>query len=232
VPQKPPHTHRQQAEALITRVARRPAEFETAVVSEPVLEAPAETIIEHNGASQKADAVSSFFADKLADTDTEEIKEYFRDLADPEEFGQRGEGWFFSQLLLVVLIVFPPLFFKTFVNVASVAAIVAGFSFIIAAIRDLGGIPWPFPSLRPKKPAKLVTTGAYHYVRHPMYCGLLLAGFGFSILTGSEARLVLSAALFLVLNRKATVEEDALQRKFSQYKHYQETARKLIPYLY
>ena len=40
------------------------------------------------------------------------IQEYFRDLADPEEFGQRGEGWFFSQLLLVVLIVFPPLFFK------------------------------------------------------------------------------------------------------------------------
>lgn len=48
--------------------------FENAVVRDPVLEAPAETVIEHNGASQKPDGVSNFLADKLTDKDTEEIK--------------------------------------------------------------------------------------------------------------------------------------------------------------
>ena len=51
--------------------------FQTAVVQEPVLEAPGETIVEHNGAAQKANgaaekanAPGSLFDDK----DTEELK--------------------------------------------------------------------------------------------------------------------------------------------------------------
>ncbi len=43
---------------------------------------------------------------------------------------------------------------------------------------------------------------AAEYVRHPMYAGVLFCAFGLSAITASEARFVLSAVLFVILNRK------------------------------
>ena len=40
------------------------------------------------------------------------LQELLENVADPKEFGKRGEPLFFGQLLLLALIFFPPAFFK------------------------------------------------------------------------------------------------------------------------
>ena len=41
-----------------------------------------------------------------------EVQELLENVADPKEFGKRGEPIFFGQLLLLALVFFPPAFFK------------------------------------------------------------------------------------------------------------------------
>jgi len=43
------------------------------------------------------------------------------------------------------------------------------------------------------------------YVRHPMYCGLCFLSFGLCAITGSQARLALSVAFWILLNHKVRV---------------------------
>ena len=40
------------------------------------------------------------------------LQELLENVADPKEFGKRGEPLFFGQLLLLALVFFPPAFFK------------------------------------------------------------------------------------------------------------------------
>ncbi len=35
-------------------------------------------------------------------------QELVRELTDPQKFGTRGEAWFFAQLAVIALVVFPP----------------------------------------------------------------------------------------------------------------------------
>ena len=86
-----------------------------------------------------------------------------------------------------------------------------------------------------------------------MYTGVLFCAFGLSAITASEARFVLSAVLFAILNRKvrslkcwcqpseeeaslpdlqANLEEAALLEIHSEYPDYQKKVPKLIPYIY
>ena len=55
--------------------------------------------------------------------------------------------------------------------------------------------PWLFYLIQ-------VIDGAYAYVRHPMYAGLLLAGIGFSVIDPTAVRLIGSLALLFVLDAK------------------------------
>lgn len=45
------------------------------------------------------------------------------------------------------------------------------------------------------------------YVRHPMYCGLCFLTFGLCAITGSQARLALSVAFWVLLNYKASCKQ-------------------------
>ena len=74
------------------------------------------------------------------------------------------------------------------------------------------------------------TGGPFQYVRHPIYSGLLLACVGLSLLTGSADRLVLTAVLYVILDRKAAFEEAALEVAYPDYSDYKSGVRgKLVP---
>lgn len=65
------------------------------------------------------------------------------------------------------------------------------------------------------------------------YGGLLLAAGGLALASGDELRLLLTAAAFFVLDRKASVEEAALVDRFgADYAELQRRTKKLIPYIY
>ena len=88
--------------------------------------------------------------------------------------------------------------------------------------------PWPVPS---DKAMMLVKTGAYRFVRHPMYSGLLLGMAGLSIFTHSFERLLLTGILYFVLDAKSNFEEVALMIAFGgEFEEYKlAVPAKLIP---
>ncbi len=72
----------------------------------------------------------------------------------------------------------------------------------------------------PKQRGKLVTTGLYSYVRHPIYSGLLLLSLGVVLDAGWWPQAVVALMLFLLLRIKAQFEETLLRKAYPRYAAY------------
>jgi protein-S-isoprenylcysteine O-methyltransferase Ste14 len=80
---------------------------------------------------------------------------------------------------------------------------------------------------------QLVTTGAYRYIRHPLYCSLLLGGVGAFLKDPSLLGLLLLIILIVFVYATARVEErDNLERFGSEYRLYMEKTKMYIPFLF
>ena len=86
---------------------------------------------------------------------------------------------------------------------------------MLIAIKDLGNNLSPFP--KPIVNGKLITTGIYSLIRHPMYYSLLLVSFGFFITKLSFYHLCLTISLALIIKLKIILEEKYLNKKFKNY---------------
>jgi protein-S-isoprenylcysteine O-methyltransferase Ste14 len=80
--------------------------------------------------------------------------------------------------------------------------------------------------------AELVTGGPYRYIRHPMYTALLAACGGLVAIDPRPLRLLILAALALVLNAKALREEALLARRFPGYAAYAARNARFLPGVY
>jgi protein-S-isoprenylcysteine O-methyltransferase Ste14 len=77
---------------------------------------------------------------------------------------------------------------------------------------------------------KVIDTGAYGYVRHPLYLGTLLILLGFSIATLSILSFIVWVVFFVFLDRMATYEENDLTRILGQqYTDYKRKVHKWVP---
>jgi protein-S-isoprenylcysteine O-methyltransferase Ste14 len=103
---------------------------------------------------------------------------------------------------------------------------VIGVAFAIWGRYDLGR-NW---GIYPKKDHELVMTGAYAYVRHPIYAGAMLALFG-SALTGSIVAVALFIISIVFCLRRVDEEERAMLALFpGKYPTYQARTKKFIPF--
>ena len=85
------------------------------------------------------------------------------------------------------------------------------------AWRTLDRAATPYP--RPREGGRLIDTGPYEYVRHPIYsAGLLFLG-GYALAT-SPAALVPLVALAVLWRNKAALEEALLERRYPEYRDY------------
>jgi protein-S-isoprenylcysteine O-methyltransferase Ste14 len=82
-----------------------------------------------------------------------------------------------------------------------------------------------------EKTSTLVTTGIYHYIRHPLYCSLLLLTWGifFKGPSGLGLVLALGATVFLVLTARAD-EAECIRFFGSDYESYIKQTKMFIPY--
>ncbi len=81
-----------------------------------------------------------------------------------------------------------------------------------------------------ERPNHVVETGAFHYVRHPLYLGSLLAYLGVAISSMSLFSLALLIPVFVFYNYIATYEEKLLEEKFgTTYQDYKKRTGKWLP---
>lgn len=79
----------------------------------------------------------------------------------------------------------------------------------------------------------VVSTGPYHYVRHPMYTGMLAFMIGTPLLLGAWYGIFGSLLFMLILARRAVLEERTLRQELRGYRAYMEQVNyRLIPYLW
>lgn len=154
--------------------------------------------------------------------------------------GSRGEWYVVVQFLLFALVVFGPtslpgwpawpLPWSTIGMILGLILGGIGALLILAGILSLGRNLAAVP--HPKDDATLVEAGAYRLVRHPIYSGIILGAFGWALLRNGTLTLLYALILFLFFDVKSRREEKWLDRKFPQYRAYQQRVRKLIPFLY
>mmetsp|Transcript_3758 Transcript_3758/g.7186 ORF Transcript_3758/g.7186 Transcript_3758/m.7186 type:complete len:378 (+) Transcript_3758:56-1189(+) len=133
------------------------------------------------------------------------------------QFGSRGEKYIVAQILLIYSVALGhiPLLKNFFHALFGPLLFVGGLGITGIAIKQLNGSFTPFFSPLPSgSGGKVITSGLYQYVRHPIYAGNLAAMVGWSVTTGSAMRLLLTLVYFLVVDRKSQREEEALMVEF------------------
>ncbi len=154
--------------------------------------------------------------------------------------GPRGEGWVVAQLILFVVI--------AIAGLASLQAhdgadawgspavvgglILMGGGALLAGrgLWDLRAAITPFP--KPVEGAPLIEAGAYRWIRHPIYSGLVLCSVGWGALTGSIVVLGAALLLLLLFGAKSAREEAWLSAAHPGYTDYQRHTKRLIPWIY
>lgn len=91
----------------------------------------------------------------------------------------------------------------------------------------------PVVKIQKERGHRVVSTGPYAYVRHPMYAGALLIVAGAPLLLGSWWGLAAAAALVLLIAIRAVLEERMLKAELAGYADYAARVRyRLVPYLW
>jgi|694.fasta_scaffold76955_4 protein-S-isoprenylcysteine O-methyltransferase Ste14 len=103
----------------------------------------------------------------------------------------------------------------------------AGFALVIVGFRGLGPALTANPV--PLKTGKLVTTGIYRKLRHPIYAGLIVATLGIVVANGAMIKFVFWVPLVLLLTFKIKFEEALLVATYPAYAKYQTEVGALIP---
>jgi protein-S-isoprenylcysteine O-methyltransferase Ste14 len=153
----------------------------------------------------------------------------------PANDPDRGTGWVIMQFTLMAAgLAAGPMWSSQWEGTASQAA---GAVFIALAAwtgllgkRDLGSNRTVFP--RPKENARLVTSGIYARVRHPLYVSVICTGLGWALLWRSWPALVVALLQVPFFDAKARREERWLCGQFPDYDDYRRRVRRFLPGLY
>jgi protein-S-isoprenylcysteine O-methyltransferase Ste14 len=91
----------------------------------------------------------------------------------------------------------------------------------------------PVVKVQKERGHKVVSSGPYAYVRHPMYASVILFAAGVPLLLGSWWGLLVSPLLVLVLAARAVLEERTLTAELEGYADYVQRVRyRFVPLLW
>jgi len=82
-----------------------------------------------------------------------------------------------------------------------------------------------------KENASLITTGAYRYIRHPMYFSVLVMMLGVVVSKPTILNLFIYMLLIVTLFLKAKKEEMLWVEHSFEYKNYMQNTKRIIPFV-
>lgn len=125
--------------------------------------------------------------------------------------GERGEGWLAAQVLVTIFVLSEvPIVISLLFRLSSLLLAATGVSLMLGSLWELREFFSPF--LVPLSQSRLIRSGVYEYLRHPMYGGLVLLCLGLSIFSNNCDKLFLTIILASLLVRR--------DRLFNHDKHY------------
>jgi protein-S-isoprenylcysteine O-methyltransferase Ste14 len=83
----------------------------------------------------------------------------------------------------------------------------------------------------PAKQGELVTDGLYRFARHPIYTGVLAVGLAMTLSGGLFPHVLFFIALVVLLNYKASFEEQLLRARYEGYASYAAKTGRFLPKL-
>ena len=91
----------------------------------------------------------------------------------------------------------------------------------------------PLIRIQQEREQIVVSSGPYHYVRHPMYSGALLWMMGTALLLGSWYGVLWALLLIALVGRRAVLEEHTLRTELQGYDTYMgEVKYRFVPYVW
>lgn len=153
------------------------------------------------------------------------------------DLGRRGEGYVALQALLILAILVTVALGPAWAGMArtvgaavGVALAAGGAWLVLRGTVDLREnlTPWP----RPRDANRLIDTGAYRLVRHPIYGGLVIGSVGLGLLAASPVTILAALGLALLFSAKSRREEAWLVERHPEYAAYRARTRRMIPWLY
>lgn len=80
---------------------------------------------------------------------------------------------------------------------------------------------------------KLVTTGIYRFIRHPMYLSIAMLAAGIFLKKTGTAQVVIFIIVLLALYLTARIEEGEMIKRFKkQYRDYMKKSKMFLPYIF
>jgi protein-S-isoprenylcysteine O-methyltransferase Ste14 len=155
----------------------------------------------------------------------------------PRRFGSRGEYLVAFQVLLMTAFVLIPVRSILPDEAKFVAGrwALLGLCWAASAFFGIGGFlalrkyltPLPYPV----DENRLIDTGVYRLVRHPLYTAIMLAFTGWTLFSGSLTHLAMTIVAFVFFSHKASKEETWLTQLHPEYPDYAARTGRFVPRL-
>ncbi len=117
-------------------------------------------------------------------------------------------------------------------QVAGTIVLLCSFPLFFATFRENSYLS-PMVRIQQDRGQTVVSTGPYHYVRHPMYAAVLLFLLGTALLLGSWYGLLWGLILVGMIAGRAVLEERTLREELQGYDDYMAHVKyRLIPYIW
>jgi protein-S-isoprenylcysteine O-methyltransferase Ste14 len=150
-------------------------------------------------------------------------------------FLQRGGLWVLGQSVLLGAVIASGILCRHQWQ-SFALTLLGGFLLLIAAGCGLAGAVslgrnlTPFP--KPSANSRLVQTGIYGLIRHPLYTAVFCGSVGWALAWRSWPALLAALALAPLFDAKARLEERWLRQRFPEHAGYEQRVRRFIPWLY